>query len=861
MAFKPIHTPSRGPETPEALFRDLRTRTVEGLLSHQADVLREYVDQGLETADVALELPTGSGKTLVGLLIGEWRRVTRRERVVFLCPTRQLVHQVVEQGNTKFGLNLVAFTGPKADYDIRAKGDYQNAERMAVTTYSALFNINPFFDDAQVIILDDAHTSENYIASPWRLDLRRDAHTALFDALSAVVSPLLSETEAARLSGEWRDSFERTWADAVPTARLASVQDEIVELLDAGTEGTNLVFPWQFLRSNLRAAHLFVGTEQMSFRPWVPPTGTHGPFADARQRLYMSATLGQAGDLERITGRKRILHLATPAAYERHGVGRRLFLFPERSLDGDAAEAVVEDAVREAGRALFIVPSEQSAARLREKLSTALGCAAFDARDIEESKEAFLAEDRAVAVVANRYDGIDLPKDECRLLVIDSLPRARDLLERFIIERMGASALLTERTTNRIVQAVGRCTRADTDYAVVIPLGEELGARLLQPDQRRLFHPEMQAELEFGVQQSSEASAADFQSYIRWFLAQSDEWTAANEAILRLRDQAERTPIPGAADLAAAAPHEVQYQYSLWSEDWESALESAREVLTVLTHASLRGYRALWLYLAGNAAWLLADSGVATMADTARDYFRQAHRASSSVRWLRELARWTDAEADDRPPDDGTETLLIRMEGVLESLGTQNNRRFSREQLEIRQGLAVTDSSQFERAHVRLGRLLGYDADNVETPGAPDPWWIVDENRCLIFEDHSEADPTSSLSVTKARQVASHVAWAKEHLPLAEHAVVLPILVSPVSRVDRDAPPHLSGVYHWDLEDFRRWAGQALDVVRSVRTTFPGAGDIIWRGQAAAALRAAGLSPEQLVDRISAHPASALGIS
>jgi hypothetical protein len=40
-------------------------------------------------------LPTGSGKTLVGLLIGEWLRRKNKERVVFLCPTRQLVNQVI----------------------------------------------------------------------------------------------------------------------------------------------------------------------------------------------------------------------------------------------------------------------------------------------------------------------------------------------------------------------------------------------------------------------------------------------------------------------------------------------------------------------------------------------------------------------------------------------------------------------------------------------------------------------------------------------------------------------------------------------------------------------------------------------
>ncbi len=61
---------------PEALFRDLRGRApdIKHLWSHQADILRAYHQQFAKLRDVAIELPTGAGKTLVGLLIAEYRR-------------------------------------------------------------------------------------------------------------------------------------------------------------------------------------------------------------------------------------------------------------------------------------------------------------------------------------------------------------------------------------------------------------------------------------------------------------------------------------------------------------------------------------------------------------------------------------------------------------------------------------------------------------------------------------------------------------------------------------------------------------------------------------------------------------------
>ncbi|HEY4659855.1 MAG TPA: DEAD/DEAH box helicase family protein [Terriglobales bacterium] len=65
MAFKLFEKKPAPPQDPEALFRDLRKKTVAGLLSHQADVLRSYIAIHSKHADIALQLPTGSGKTLV----------------------------------------------------------------------------------------------------------------------------------------------------------------------------------------------------------------------------------------------------------------------------------------------------------------------------------------------------------------------------------------------------------------------------------------------------------------------------------------------------------------------------------------------------------------------------------------------------------------------------------------------------------------------------------------------------------------------------------------------------------------------------------------------------------------------------
>src|SRR5436190_11261949 len=154
MAFKNPTPKADVPDSPEQILLDLPRRKIPGVLLHQGEVLRTYRKFAVDEGDVALQLPTGSGKTLVGLLVAEWRRRKFQEKVVYLCPTKQLVNQVVEQSQSKYGIRALAFTGKQADYAPSAKAEYDNAETLAVTTYSGLFNTNPYFNDADILILD-----------------------------------------------------------------------------------------------------------------------------------------------------------------------------------------------------------------------------------------------------------------------------------------------------------------------------------------------------------------------------------------------------------------------------------------------------------------------------------------------------------------------------------------------------------------------------------------------------------------------------------------------------------------------------------------------------------------------------------
>ena len=85
--------------------------------------------------------------------------------------------------------------------------------------------------------------------------------------------------------------------------------------------------------------------------------------------------------------------------------------------------------------------------------------------------------------LAGRYDGIDLPGDDCRLLIMAESPGAVGALERHLREHWKLGPLLRRRERTRLIQGMGRCTRDATDFAVIIRSTAE-GA----PDIVWIFH-------------------------------------------------------------------------------------------------------------------------------------------------------------------------------------------------------------------------------------------------------------------------------------------------------------------------------------------------------------------------------------
>jgi hypothetical protein len=767
--------PERPPATPEELYDRLTVTdpAIGALWRHQSHVLGRYYDEHRDSADVALELPTGAGKTLIGLLVADWRRRVTRAASAFLCPTRQLAHQAHDKAGG-YGIPTVLLTGSGREWDPTDETQGLTGQATIVSTYSHVFNTNPRLGPT-TLVLDDAHAAEGFVAGNWSLSIGR-AHSAYRPVLDVVATSLEAE-RLADLRNDELPPHSRPVPSLIAPAALAEHAQALVTALDAHiADREPASYPLSEVRGHVAGCVLYVGWSELLLRPFVPPTRFHPAFEDAAQRVYLSATLGMGGELERSFGRWSIPRVAMPADWERHGSGRRLALLPGAGMDGSQATEFIKATVADQPRALVLVPSHRQAEEVRVLIPDGWEVAGFE--HVDNRLEPFRSAERCALALANRYDGIDLPGNTCRLILIHGLPTGTHLQERFLFDAVGARSALRERIRTRLMQGMGRATRSRSDRAVVLLTGEDLLMFVRDVGNLAGLRAELQAELAYGLFLSSEGH--DLRSVVDSFLSADGDWAEAEEYLREEADTVDLDPPEGAPQLQRAAPEEVLACEAAWRGEPGEAAAHAQAAVRQLTVRAVGAYRTLWKVLAAHwAAQHAAATGDALDARVAAELTRDAAASARTRAWKPPLPLVTvGAQAD------ALDSRAVRI--AKEMLPLSRSPRVDRHIAELEAWIASDDAPTFERALERLGRMLGFDALRPGAPAAPDGAWRDGEDQ-LLWEAKSEQLSGGLVSAKIVRQANTHPTWMQRELDWESDARVVTLLVSPRVDVEREA--------------------------------------------------------------------------
>ncbi|UZK92682.1 hypothetical protein OIO89_00855 (plasmid) [Mycobacterium ulcerans] len=132
---------------------------------------------------------------------------------------------------------------------------------------------------------------------------------------------------------------------------------------------------------------MYVSYGGIQIRPMIPPTFQNSVFSSARQRVYLSATLGAGGELERAFGRAEIVRMPLPTKTPPRS-GRRLFIFPDLVKGGDAV-GLAKDVVAITNKALVLSQTSSEKTEDAARSLAGRGVAVFGKDSVEHGLAVF----------------------------------------------------------------------------------------------------------------------------------------------------------------------------------------------------------------------------------------------------------------------------------------------------------------------------------------------------------------------------------------------------------------------------------------------------------------------------------------
>lgn len=693
-----------------ARLERFKSLTYPELFPAQAHVLARYASSYAEARDVAIELPTGVGKTLIALLIADLA-LDRGWSVAYLTGSNALSRQVVEQAGGLPELPVRMFSGQ--NYPGDALLDYHEAQAIGVMNYWVYLNSSPRVEPADLVLFDDAHLAEQPLTGLYTTRIGRLAFPELYDSICDAV---LAHTDAYENLPAMRDG---TLPWGAPPELLAfndwdAIRERVADIVDRSSfTQSDERYVWREVKPKLARCAILIGPSGIEIGPYHPPSSTNPWVSEAKQRVYLSATLGSMDDLERRLGIGPIEQIAVPGELHMRSTGDRLFAInwsTDDSLTQPLSELVLELAGKHE-RVAWLCSSHTEADQV-EGFLRKRGQVPYRLRPRDDAAlENWRAATSGHLVAAGRFDGLDFAEDTCRLVVLPHVPAGSSEFERFVVAYLGDATFMRHRIGQRITQALGRANRVPTDWAIYVGLDPGFAGTLSQPAIRR----SMDASVTRLVQQALDLhgqGALQTEAAIRSFW--SGDRVQLEPRALSRPGRARRT------DVAASATGEVAASNDLWLGDYSRAAAQARQAADALNSGGELEHAAFWRYVEAHARFASGGTtGVRGAADALRPVVENGPRTPWFIRLQRTVADLEGRAIRSSEHDD----LFLQWDAWLRDAGAGVRRQIS----QARSMLRGTHDQRAE-ALLTLARMCGVWAERPTGPSATDVRWTwVDE--------------------------------------------------------------------------------------------------------------------------------------
>ena len=750
---------------PRELFTALPKK--EEKFQYPRDVQSQVWDSWFERrneSDLVLKMNTGSGKTIVGLLILKSCLNEKKSPAVYIVPDNYLVQQVENEAT---GLGIETTRDTKSPRFLSGKA-ILIANIHKLVNGKSVFGVGDEGAKIKVgtLLIDDAHACLDTIEEQFTLNIAysSDCYKELY---SIFRESLYDQCESKAL--EIEDGDPSSYMQ-VPFCVWKNNLSEVTKSLIRHKESDELRFSLPLIKELLSLCSCVLNAKKIEITPYCIPIHMLPSIINCDRKIFMTATLVDDSILSShfgISGNSINKPIIPNTAGD---IGDRMILLPQ-VINKDLTDLEIKEFCKWASNyinVVIIVPSEYRAEFWSDQADRVLrNNNLYDG--IEELKNKKVG----LVILVNRYDGIDLPKDACRLLVIDGLPDVRRLIDKVNQSILMGSDRVTAQVIQRIEQGMGRGVRSSDDYCAVFLMGKNLTSQLYAENAVEKFSPGTKAQIELSdmlAEQIYNQTLNDiWNNVILHCLNRDEEWVTASKGALASLTYEESTEV----DLITNAQRKA-FDYALYN-DYSNASKVLERIVNSTDDKVLKSYLTLCLSEYIN----LFDESEAqkTLMSAASKNARilkpiegiAYHKLESAVM---DQARNCSIYLKNKSTDPNK--IIIELNGILELL------IFKPETANI-----------FEENFKEIAKFIGFNSQRPEEDSnkGPDVLWEVGALNYFVIECKNGATSTSEkINKHDCNQLNGSIVWFEGEYD--NTCTYTPILIHPFLAFEHAASPH-----------------------------------------------------------------------
>jgi replicative superfamily II helicase len=672
--------------------------------------------------DVLCKMNTGSGKTLVSLLMLYSKMIEGVGPSLYLCPDKQLLEQAKLQADL-YGIPVceIEYHGQRSVFP----DDFSNSKAILLCTFQKLFNSRSIFErdniDVGSIVLDDAHVC---------LDKAREA-TTLYIPFNHDLADRLLKLFQEELKYQAPGTYHRL-IQGDPYAKILKVPywawltriDELIKLIGSFSEDRELMFKWGLIADDLKSYDCYVGPKGIEIAPSYVPFHNVRAFNEAKHRYILSATFEDQIDLIKDLGINinSIKNALIPK--DRKDVGQRLILAPQR-FDSRITDEQIMSLAKEYSESginvMVLTPSSNRATKWED-----FGAEIIENDNINEEIAKLRTEKGLFYVLVNRYDGVDLNGDMCRVLILDGYPSFSSYEQLYAELRL--ESVKASLKAQIIEQGLGRAVRSGSDYCAVYLMGKDMLQFVGNKSNLQYFTPVTRKQLKLGLSllddESIDKSLNTIKDTANLCLVQDMSWREYHSEILSKVD-VDKTDDRIIKNLEIA-DFESQAIENYRRRDYEGASKLILD--KIVDTVELTDKQKGW-YFEKAANYLHLDN-----APKSNDLQIKAAQTTSHMLQSKNGHSYTKIMASE---EQASQVLNF----IKQFETSQDFKMYFETLLENLQFSQDIPHTKFENAFAEIGRLIGFYTQEPEAEfgNGPDVLWVMTGNHYLVLEAKSRA--------------------------------------------------------------------------------------------------------------------------